>query len=456
MAQSPRKLVNAPFVLDNSFFPGKSIIVELLSIKSSIRNYRPETWKLDSIMSLYLEDFKLCRLNSDHNHQKLNFWKELIESYCYHKGSAKVQLGELKQVFKRKGIYPRCLETVINQMILDGNLVEKEEFMKSQQSFTSWVITNLFVRPWFWSAEKIRNNFITNNQDEQKSFIVKSVVNRQSQVFLEFLRNNHASNEAIDIDELMDLSIDLSKDGLPLVLHHLRTEQSVQIDGPSDQEQQQVLLLKICHSNEKVEAITELERSVCRLKRMQRLLLKSLCDKENEMNDTVQRVKTQLKAGQKQLAKSFLRKKHLLEADLKRIESALGNIQTVLHRISASTSDQKILETYKFVSEALKDSFVDSGISLDQVHGIIDEVKEMFHQQEEISDAMRNSFGIPNEDSQLEDELKELINLNVKEDILGSDPEKINIVVDDTSVKTRKLNDRNNIQRGKVHAPQSV
>lgn len=249
-------------------------------------------------MTFYLDDFKLCRLNSDLNHQKMTFWEELIESYCYHKGSATVYLGELKQVFKRKGFYPRCLQTVLNQMILDGILIAKEDFMESLQSFASWAITAMFVRPLWWSAEKFRNKFMTNDQDDCKVFVVKSVVNRQSQVFLEFLRNNHASNEVIDIEQLMEQisNIDiLSKDGLHLVLHHLRSDNSVQVDENPDQDRQQILLLKVSPSNEKVEVITELERSVCNLKRMERMLLKSLCDKENEMNDTVQQVKTNSK-----------------------------------------------------------------------------------------------------------------------------------------------------------------
>lgn len=133
----------------------------------------------------------------------------------------------------------------------------------------------------------------------------------------------------------------------------------------------------------------------------------------------------------------------------------MGNIQTVLHQISASTSDQKILETYKFVAGALKASFADSGISVDAVHGIIDEFKDIFHQQEEISDALRNSFESTDEDSQLEDELRELMNLDGKGDVARKDPERFDNG-HDRIVETKKFIEGKNNQRGKVQALPAV
>lgn len=385
-------------------------------------------------MTFYFDDFKPCRLNWDHNHQKMTFWKELIESYCYYKGSAQFSIGELKQVFKRKGATPRCLQSVISQMIAEGNLVEKENFLKVSGSLASCLITTMFVRPLFWAAESLKKTFISKTVDEQKAFVVKSVIHRQSQVLIEFLEYNYAYNDVIAVEQLAEQIAEnriLSKDGLKIVLHDLHSSRSILID---ENLEEKLLLIKVCPPGEKVQPFTELERIIYKLERMEKLLSTRLYEKETEIGVTTLQVKALLKEGKRQLAKSLLHKKHLLGADLKRIEGALKNIQSVLHQTSASASNQEILETYKFVSGALKANVAANGISLDQVHSVIDEIievfnqqeeisvdhvhsvideiKEVFNQQEEISDAVNSCCGSIDEDSQLEAELMELMNLN--------------------------------------------
>lgn len=434
MQSSHRKLIVPVCVLDESFYPGKHDF--LLKKKYSLCFL--DTWKFDSVMSLYFDDFTPCRLNWDHNLQKMTFWVELIENYCYYKGSAQFTICELKQVFKRKGSNPRCLEVVCNQMIRDGNLIQEKDFLEKHESLVSWAITMIFVRPLFWAAESFKRSFISNNLDERKAFVVRNVVHRQSKLLLEFLRNNNACNEVITIEQLVEQIADIkivSKEGLHFVLHDLQSRRLILTDEVPDYQQTQ--LIKLCPSGEKGAEFTELERIVCKLQWMEKLLSKNLYDKESEISSCLLQVKALLRDGKMQLARSLLHKKHLLEDDLKRIEAALGNIQALLHQISASASDKKILETYKFVSEALKANLATSGMSVDHVYGVIDEVKEILCQEEEISTAIHHSLASTDDDSQFEDELTELMNLSGKSETFQNDPESFE--TDARSVKTEKV-----------------
>ena len=369
-------------------------------------------------MSVLLNTFRPRNVNPEHYDQKMKFWKEMIENYCEYKGSSRCTIQELKTVFKRNGTSPYCLQDVFNEMISEGNLVNKDEFMREQKTgWGSWAVDSLVVRPLSWGLGKIKEKLVTNVQDDQ-SFVVLSAVKSQSMILQEHARTRKAKNNIISMDELMNGTegIDgVSPDGILLALQYLSTvEKQVYVEEhktTTDSTHHHKLLLKFADPHQRVLPITEMERSIYNLEQTEKFLLETIEKKEEQLNSVLKQVKDCLKEGKKQIAKTYLRKKHLMELDLTKSVNILDNVQTMLQRVNASKNDKEILSTYKMGSDAIKIAFANSGVNLDNVHDIIEDMQEIYGDQAEyeaaISEPLRGTRDV--DDSVLEKELMELM-----------------------------------------------
>lgn len=128
------------------------------------------------------------------------------------------------------------------------------------------------------------------------------------------------------------------------------------------------------------------------------------------MNDVLKKVKESIRDGKKQLAKTHLRKKHMLENDLVKSVNVLENVQTMLHSVRSSRSDREVLNCYKMGSEAIKSAFAEAGVNLDNVSDIIEEMQEVFTNQAECETAISEPIRGQNyDDAELEQELLDLM-----------------------------------------------
>lgn len=59
-------------------------------------SFFPEQWQNDAKMGNYLAEFRPYALNPENYTAKMRFWKDLIKSYCQHKGNCEFTLQELK------------------------------------------------------------------------------------------------------------------------------------------------------------------------------------------------------------------------------------------------------------------------------------------------------------------------------------------------------------------------
>ena len=371
-------------------------------------------------MSVMLNTFRPKQVNEEHYNQKMKFWKNLIENYCEYKGSSTVNIEELKQVFKRKGTVPYCLQEVFRQMSAEGILVEKSQFMSAPQSYTSWAVSSLLVKPLSWGFGKVKEKIVGATEDEQTIFVVKSAVRVQGRILLDHIRARHSYNNIISMDELMagaDEMEGLSKDGILLVLHHLSTEEKkvyIEENLETSESHRTKILMKFAEPHKAVQPITEIERSIYNLEQTEKFLLKTIDNKEHQLNEVLDTVKENLKNGKKNLAKTYLRKKHMMETDIMKNVDVLDNIQTMLQRVKSSKNDKDIINTYKMGSEAIKTAFATAGINLDKVHDIIEDMQEVFEDQKEIDAALGEQIGGPStiDDKELEAELADLLNFN--------------------------------------------
>lgn len=363
-------------------------------------------------MSELMYTFRPKQVNPDQYNFKMIFWKEMIERYCEYKGSSTFTIQELKEVFKRKGTSPYCLNDVVNQMISEQNVQDKESFMSSPQSWTQWTIGKI-TSPVSWSFNKLREK-VWGSSAPDTVFLSKNVLKNQAKILQNHVRNAHSYNNIISMDELMKSSEDidgLSRNGILMTLQYLSTvEKSVYIEETQESSQHhQKILMKFSQPQQVATPITQLERSVYNLETTEKFLISAIDKKEIQLNDVLNNVKVCLKDGKKQMAKTHLRKKHLLENDITKTLNILENIQAMLQRVHNSKSDKEILQTYKLGTEGIKHIFTDSGINIDNIYDVIEDMKDVLDNQDELQNVISAPLREDIDDAELEAELKELV-----------------------------------------------
>lgn len=107
-----------------------------------------------------------------------------------------------------------------------------------------------------------------------------------------------------------------SLDGAELALHYLYCQQRASLQKATIDKKEVTLCKFAMDMSRNVEPITPLDISIYTLNKMEKSLTKSLDGIENDINKTDSQVRQYIREKKKQLAKSFLRKKHALEKNL--------------------------------------------------------------------------------------------------------------------------------------------
>jgi charged multivesicular body protein 7 len=381
-------------------------------------------------MSVMMYVFRPREVNPEHYDQKMRFWIEMIENYCEYKGSSSFSVQELKDVFKRKGTSPYCLEDVINQMMMEGKALDKVNFMSNQkQTWGQWGLDMLVYKPVSWTFNKLKEKVVGGGINPETLFVSMSAVRNQAKLLQDHVRSAHSYNNIISMEELMKTVDDiegLSKDGILMALQYLsNVEKCVYIEEnkSASGSHHHKLLLKFTERGHGIQPITELERTMYNLETTEHFLTEKIEKKEQELEKVLQQAKSCVKDGKKQLAKTLLKKKHNLENDLTKTMHILDNIQSMMQRVHNSKNDKEILQTYKVGAESIKRVFAESGINMDNVYDVIEDMQEVMSNQDEFESAISTPLkGNANEidDSELEAELMSLVNDNNKDNNAGN------------------------------------
>ncbi|XP_039445612.1 charged multivesicular body protein 7 [Culex pipiens pallens] len=388
-------------------------------------SFYPDTWQNDSRMGVLLSEFRVRSINPENYDSKMKFWKEMIRNYCEHKGCGAVSIVELKRVFKRKGTIPYCLQTVFADMLREGQLVGRGDFQRPvQDSWGGWAVDLLVKRPLGWGFGKVKEKIVGGGVDEGAEFVCTEVVMGQSVALEKLIQKESKFNVLLSMEGLKDLVKDsgFTDDGLELVLHHMTCQQRVYTEKlPDEGLDHKRVLLKFAAPGAKAQPITDIERSIYNLEQTEQNLLKMIDKLEQDVSGALLLVKQNIAQGKKQVAKSNLKKKHLLEKNLEKKMNVLDNVQTMLSRIHDTQTDRNVIEAYKIGSNALKNAFANSGITLDTVDDTLAEMKEIMEQQDE----MQTMISTPQtdiDDLELEQELSDLIDMKLAENHIAVQP----------------------------------
>lgn len=132
----------------------------------------------------------------------------------------------------------------------------------------------------------------------------------------------NAANECHTIISKDDLIKQLTEnnvfklDGIEVALHYLLCHHKLSIQKTHIDKQEITLYKFAVDWNCNVESITPLDTSIYTLNKMEKSLTKSVEAIETDINNTDTLVRQYVRDKKKQMAKNFLRKKHVLEKNL--------------------------------------------------------------------------------------------------------------------------------------------
>lgn len=177
-------------------------------------------------------------------------------------------------------------------------------------------------------------------------------------------------------------------DGVEVALHYLHCKQKASIQTTKI-DQKEVVLCKLAVDVKcNVEPITPLDISIYTLNKMEKSLTKSAETIENDIDRTDALVRQYIRDKKRQLAKSFLRKKHVLEKNLTKTSNALTTIQTLLLQIDETKHNAKIVEAFKMGTKTLKNALDDKNITVDNVDDALADVKDILETNADIQFAL--------------------------------------------------------------------
>ena len=146
----------------------------------------PADWEDDDRMNFMFSAFPESReVNPKHWDSKLTFWSKAILENCKHHGDIFVNLATLKRRFTRNSLTPLGLGIVLKEMIQQGKLQRKQDFMNcNNEGWMSWSF-GLAKRSFWWSVHTVLggDDDVSLNLDEKFVLVDAAKVRNEMVVF---------------------------------------------------------------------------------------------------------------------------------------------------------------------------------------------------------------------------------------------------------------------------------
>ncbi|XP_017022749.1 charged multivesicular body protein 7 [Drosophila kikkawai] len=378
----------------------------------------PPCWKDNAVMQVQFAMFRSRQLSTDDYDAKMKFWKELIADYLKFCGRPVFCLRDLQLQFMRGEQLPACLDTVILEMQQRKLIRSRAEFEHDPaNSWSGWLVNSLVKRPLSWSWSKIKHSVVAEDLEAAATveWIHLDVLKSTCDLITEKVLPEN-SGKLLHFDAFKSLCksqqirIQSDKDYC-VCLISLNVRQIVGLEFKTEKGLRQIHLVKIPKKQGEDLNISQEDHAVHNLQNTQAQLLKQLESLEEDIKLNDDKARQYLKENKRQMAKTYLRKRHLLEKNHERRSLALHNIESLLSSVDEAQNSGVVLDAYKIGSNTLKKVLSDSGLKYDNVDEVLADVRESLDQHREVQDVMSNSSaveGVSQDEDQLERELREL------------------------------------------------
>ncbi|XP_053953751.1 charged multivesicular body protein 7 [Anastrepha ludens] len=356
----------------------------------------PVCWKDDARMHVLLAPFRNREVNPENYDSKLKFWQDMIAQYCEHTGTSCFCKRDLQLVFAREDRIPYGLDTVLAEMLKAKQIRTRDDYeYDPENTWGGWVMNSFVNRPikWGWQTLKSKIGLQAQIDAGLLEYVHLEVTKKFCKLLQQSVLQEH-QGELLHYDHFIEISnavLNLKEDCLLLCLHALYCQRKIGLEYKFEDKEAKIHLIKIPSKTDTNVAITETDRAVHNLKMTQASLLKQLDNIEEDIKLTEEKARTYLKENKRQLAKTYLRKKHLMEKNHEKRSAALHNIESLITGVDEAQSHGQILDAYKIGSKALQKALNDSGLKYDNVDEVIAEVRDTMEAHQEIQDTLANA-----------------------------------------------------------------
>ncbi|XP_010874288.2 charged multivesicular body protein 7 [Esox lucius] len=367
----------------------------------------PPEWEDDERMNFFFSDFKDNRdVNTTDWDSKMNFWTSLILKVCKSRGTVCINLQELHKIFRRKGIVPLGLRTVIQCMVRCGQLQRESEFAANvDPGWVSWGVGLLLVKPLKWTFSTFLGNYGVTSED---LFVVIDLVKEKAAELLSLYRSSPMGNHSIlSFQELQTLSLNVCVDENTLCMALLQLQREKQVTLSLHEGEK---IVKFSQPGQgRVSPISDVDIGIYQLKRSERLLEVRLEALGLEAEKCKDEARVWVQEGKKSQALRCLRRRKQVEKKTDRLYAQLENIKGILDRIANSQTDKLVVQAYQAGVSALRLSLRD--VNVEEAESLLDQIQVMCDTQDEVNQTLAggalNSMDVDTDE--LEDELRSLL-----------------------------------------------
>ncbi|XP_074114654.1 charged multivesicular body protein 7 [Cotesia typhae] len=369
----------------------------------------PDSWFKDEQMNAMFAEFRNRSVNPQDWDSKYKFWKELISKWLSFNNKCCFTIIDLKSTFKRKGCTPLCFNTVIEELYRNREIVTENEFLQDQKTWGSWLVDTVVKKPVVWSFSKLKNYFVTNvHVNSETRYVHLKMVKELADTILSLSSDKKPMILTVQqITEKCRITCNnnnLSEENVKLALIWIGRSKSSQFSNRNNNAWNS--LLKI--SPDSISNLTESEEGLYKIQESEKVILKRIEELEIERNDVLDKVKSYSNRGLKDVAKTFLRRKHELDKRIEKHAMTLQNLQTLITSISDAHSNTEVLDAYKKGSEILKNC-EKAGLSEINARDTMDDVREIMEEFDEMQKSLTEPIKLDESDDELEKELDDLL-----------------------------------------------
>ncbi|KAL2725298.1 charged multivesicular body protein 7 [Vespula squamosa] len=372
----------------------------------------PDCWNQDNRMNALFSPFRSKSANQQDWISKYKFWNDLIYKWLRHTEQCSFSIFDLNEIFKRKGCSPLCLTTVTEEMLRNREIISEEEFLKEpSDSWTIWSLDVFIKKPLTWSYYKMKDYVVGQNINITTRYVHLKTVKEIAELILSAIVNEN-ENILISTTEILEKCrkeeshFNVSENTLKLALIWLKHHKKAVMKKSSINDE---LLVKF--STQTIHEISELEETLYKLLNQENKFEKEIELLEKEKIIIMDKVKTCLAKGLKQVAKTHLRKKNEIEKTIEKRAQILGNLRALILSIQDTHSSSGMIDAFKLGSNILS-QFEEKGLTEYKVRDVIDDVNEALENYKDVQSTLSEILPSADfeSDSDLEKELSELMN----------------------------------------------
>ncbi|CAG0881100.1 unnamed protein product [Cyprideis torosa] len=384
--------------------------------------WRPAAWDDEQRMSVMMAPFRPRSLNPHAYEGRLNFWRNVIHDWCKDKRKISYTIDELREAFKRNGVRPACLTTVVAELQREGVVKRPSEIQRAEVNpyRESWV-------SWGWGLAKTGASWAYSWTYGNEGSPLPQVSASEKFLNLELL--DELATTIRDKELRPDMEVIVSKRNLmerhrltestaDLILGRLWSQGVVvmkEVQDPQAQEPQHAIKFRKAQEAS-VSPISQEEETVFKLQSLKAQVEDNMDKMQRELESCRVEAKALLSQNStstpsrgKLKARQLLVKKQRLEKRLQEQEKILANIHVMEDTIGETGTTQAVVSAYAKSAQALKVALKD--VSPDNIQDTLDEIADVMKDAEEIQEIIGTPIRpqMADDDAALEAELDALV-----------------------------------------------